>query len=322
MNTPLISFLASLKFAVDTASASTFEKAVSSAKKSVLALGVAIVSTTKKVYEVENAWIESTAGSALAIRRLGISSIQNFKAMEKAANAVGISVNDMFSGIENIQQMKFELGAGATSLFQLMNPKITEATDSGEVMNMMAQGAQEMKDKGVPTQEIAARAKAAGMDPTTARMMAQYGTLYKQQLELFKKDIGTGTDALSVEALGIKIQKEHNEAMLEGKAVLSGTFKALIDAQKELTDATAKFNIDMTNDQAAMILAADKVFGINNELITALKELNDTIRSKLGLNPDVSWQDQMKGGALMGLGAAGIWAGIKAIPELVKGIPG
>ena len=277
MSTPLAEFLVNLRFQTDSGSLNRMNSAMKGVKFDLLAIGTLAIATTARTYALGNAWLKNASTMQLATRNLGIVSkhaIQDFIGMQKAAEAVGLSFDDMASGMENIAQMKFSLGAGATSLFKLMNKDITAGMSPDQIMNKMAEGAQQMKESGVATPEIAARAQAAGLDVRTARIMAEYGKDYKEQLDKFTNAVGPGYDAHAEQALKINREQDLNKTLRMGNALSDNIINGLIAKQQALTDETNKRIKD--NPEWALF---EEFIGIAPEMATALTHLPEDIKT-------------------------------------------
>ena len=287
MNTPLISFLASLKFAVDVTSANTANKAINAMGKSIMALGVMAISGSIKAMKFGDEWVENTARAEIAIRQLGIKSLSHFKSMQDAAERVGIAGSDMVAGFEKLKQMKFELGSGATNLFQLMNPSITSSDDVATIMEKMGLGAKNMLASGTSSIEVAARAEAAGMDPRMARIMAEQGTEWQQQLERFKQD-NKGLDTQGPKtAYEIAQEKAHNQAALFGKLASTDAANNLLNGYKEGTERIQEAIKNGNDEQIIHMAMLQEIFGVNLEMAESLRplavQIGDQIESHLGL---------------------------------------
>lgn len=285
MAQPLAEFLVSLRLAVDATSQNTFNSAVDKAKLSVMALGAAVIGTGLKLSKMSEQWIDDTAKTGITIKALGITSVSHFKAMEQAAQRVGVSAETMLANFENISQMKFTLGAGATGLLQLLNPNISEMDDAATILEKQIQGIQDLKKQGIGSAVVAARASAAGMDPRAARIAYTQGPKWQEELKQFTGDT-KGWDKGNVEAaMGAADMKSHLEALrdstIAGSSAMSTAITTLNASYKmayglmKTTDAntlvaadTLREMLGLTTGQASVITNLST--GIGSAITTAL----------------------------------------------------
>ena len=266
MSTVLQDFLVSLRFQVDPTSQTQANNAVSSMTKNIMKLGVAAIATTSKILNINQEWINSNVQAQFSVRNLGMNSIQSFKAMTKAAQSVGLSVDDMLGSIQNIQNMRFQYGSGAEGLLKLLNPDI-KATDSPEeVLRKQYEGIQNMKKQGRSSVEVNARAQAAGLDQNTARIMFDSNAYsdFEKQRKAFTKETGTGFDDHAEQAKTIKLQQDHNQALQEGAVAVSSLKQTDLDFQATITQLNTDFLTTHSNNEIYAKDMAEQIFSINN----------------------------------------------------------
>lgn len=281
-STPLTSFLVELKFGVDKTSEGVFSGSLSKASVGVMALGAAVIGASLKIGKFEANLVESMAKAKIAINSLGISSLGHFRAMQQAAERVGIAGEDMVGSFEKIKQMKFDIGPGATSLFKLMNPNISEKDDASQILEKMGIGARKMKEQGISSMEISARAQASGMDPRMARIMAEQGPEWQSQLEQFKKENTNWDGKTPQTAKEIADQRAHNNAKLFNKGLETKYSDKMIDGYKKGSDDIAKMIENGTDEQIIGAIIMQEILGINLEMSKTLLNMGKDIALEIG----------------------------------------
>ena len=235
--------------------------------KGTIALGVAAVGAAVKVNSIGERYIQATNAATFAVRRLGVSSIQNFKAMNYAAEAVGLTTSEIASTMENLNNMKFKYGAQTANQIQqaLLAPNINANDTEEERLNKIAVHANQQY-KANPNNSITlmANAEAAGINPQMMQYMMQYGNDYKKKYDEFNPAVGSADDANAAKALEIKNTEMFTNALLEGKAAASEMTKAYIDQRLKFDDFLLSVVKSSSSNEAFSAYMAKELLTIDN----------------------------------------------------------